>query len=270
MNNVLSRLKDSSAYLLYKYRQILINVTKNELSSKYAGSLFGIGWAILSPLLIIIVYAIVYLVIFQVRVPSLSSTDYVLYIFSGLVPFLSLSESLGLGVSSVIANKNILNNTVFPIDLVPAKAVLLSQPTMIVGFFVIIYGAIISHGFSWTFLLLPLIWVLQIMGLIGTNWVLSLFTVIFRDMQNLITVIIMILMVASPIAYTPEMLTGILKYFIYINPFAYFVIGYQKILILRQMPEPVTLAGIFIIPITLFLAGNWLFTRGKKAMADYV
>ena len=265
-----SHQRENSAYLLIKHRKLLFNVTRNELSSRYAGSLLGIGWAVLAPLLIIFIYAVVYLVIFKVKVPSLSAPDYVLYIFSGLVPFLSLSESLGLGVGSIIANKSVLNNTVFPVDLVPAKAVFLSQPTMIVGFFVIITGTVITHGFSWTLFLLPLIWGLQIMGLIGLNWILSLFTVIFRDMQSLITSIIMILMIASPIAYTPDMVSGMLKYIILFNPFAYFVIGYQRVLVLRQIPDPITIAGIIIIPTALFLLGNWLFTKGKRAVADYV
>ena len=267
---IFGRRQDSSANLLFRHLKILIAVTRSELASRYAGSLFGMGWAILSPLLIMVVYSLVYLVIFRVRVPSLTPIDYVLYIFSGLVPFLSVSEALGMGVTSIIANKSVLNNTVFPIDLVPAKAVLLSQPTMIVGFVVVLVGTVISKGFSWTLFLLPVIWLLQIIGLVGVNWLLSLSTIIFRDMQNLITVILMMLMVASPIAYTPDMVTGMMVYLVYVNPFAYFVVGYQKVLILREMPDLITTAGIILIPTIFFLLGNWLFTNGKRAVIDYV
>jgi lipopolysaccharide transport system permease protein len=268
-NNSLNK-KASSANLLYKHRKLLFSVTINELTSRYAGSLMGFGWAILSPLLIISVYSVIYLVIFKVKTSSMSSSDYVLYIFSGLVPFLSLSESLAFGVSSVVSNKNVLNNTVFPIDLAPAKAVLLSQPTMLVGFTVILLGTGFTHRLSWTTLLLPIVWGLQIMGVIGLNWILSLVTVVFRDMQSLITIVIMVLMVASPIAYTPEMVSGLIKIIIYVNPFAYFVITYQRILVLGQLPDLITSLGVIVSSVGLFILGNWLFSQGKATVIDYV
>src|SRR5215813_12523636 len=112
-----------SAKFLLTHHKLLWRVSLNELKSRYAGSIIGLGWALVFPLLLMSIYAVTYLVIFQVRVPSLSPLQYVLLIFCGLVPFLMTSEALSYGVSSVMANKSVLSNTVFPIDLTPAKAV---------------------------------------------------------------------------------------------------------------------------------------------------
>ena len=72
--------------------------------------------------------------------PGSSAWEYVIFIFSGLVPYLMTAEALVTGVTSVIANKSVLNNTVFPIDLAPVKAVLTSQATMLVGMTVTLVG----------------------------------------------------------------------------------------------------------------------------------
>ena len=261
---------NGSASLLIKHRGLLFRVTRNELASRYAGSLLGIGWAVLAPLLLIFIYAVVYLVIFRVKVPGLSAASYVVYIFSGLIPFLATSEAISLGVPSVIANKAVLNNTVFPIDLAPVKAVLLSQVTMVVGMGTILVGAIVTGTIAWTMLLVPLIWMLQVIALIGLNWILALLNVVFRDLQNLITVILMLLMVVSPIAYTPDMVPPNLVVIILLNPFAYFVTAYQSTVVLGELPTIANLLALFVIAIGLFMLGNWMFSRAKRVVTDYV
>src|SRR5262245_54875470 len=121
-----------SAKGLVTHRWLLWPVRRNGLKSRYAGSVVGQGWAVLTPILLLGISGVVYLVIFRVQVPGLSPVQYVLMIFAGLVPFLMTSEALTLGVNSVVANRSVLNNTVFPIDLAPPKSVLLAQIPMAV------------------------------------------------------------------------------------------------------------------------------------------
>jgi len=158
---------DHSTRFLISRRRLLWRVARHELRARYAGSVLGVGWAVVIPLVLLGVYAAVYLVIFQVKVPGLSATEYVLLIFSGLVPFLATSEALVTGVGAVVANKSALSNTVFPIDLAPAKAVLLSQITMVVGFAVITMALAVTGRLSWTMLLVPIVWVLHVLALFG-------------------------------------------------------------------------------------------------------
>lgn len=269
MRTKLSSLVHSGQYLI-SHRQLLWRVTRSEMTARYAGSIFGIGWAVLTPLLILVIYSVVYLVIFRVRVPGLSSVDYVLFIFSGLVPFLMTSEALSTGVGSVVANKSVLSNTVFPIDLAPAKAVLLSQVTMGVGMIVILAAAFSTGHLFWTALLLPVIWGLHMFALIGVVWMLSLINLVFRDLQNLVSLAVMILMIASPIAYTPEMVPDSLRLFIAVNPLAYFVTTYQQILIFGQWPGLLNSIVLVVMSVTLFALGGYFFARSKRALIDYV
>jgi lipopolysaccharide transport system permease protein len=249
---------------------LLLRVTWNDLGRRYAGSFLGVSWVVIAPAASIALYAAVYRLIFRVHVPGLGGWDYVLYIFSGLVPYLMTAEALTAGVSSVIVNRSVLNNTVFPIDLAPVKAVISAQGSMLVGMLVTVVGVIAVGRAHWTLLLLPLVWVLQMMALIGISWFLSLVNVVLRDLQNLITLLLVMLMIASPIAYSPAMVPGSLKLVIWLNPLAYFVLTYQRILVLGQLPELVPALILVVGSIGVFLLGGFFFSRTKAVMIDYV
>ena len=127
----------------------------------------------------------------------------------------------------MIANKSVLNNTVFPIDLAPIKPVLSAQAIMTAGMLVVLAGAVMTGNIHATLVLLPVIWALNIIWLAGLNWLLSVINVIFRDLENFVSAILMVMLVASPIAYTPAMVPSSLKLLLDLNPFAYFVVAYQ-------------------------------------------
>jgi lipopolysaccharide transport system permease protein len=264
------KLNDNSARFLVSHRKILWGVTRNELKVRYAGSLLGITWMLLGPMLILGVYSVVYLYIFRVQPDRMTSEQYTLYIFAGLAPYLMTAEALSFGVSSVIANKLVLSNTVFPIDLAPIKAVLISQGSTIVGFAIILFAGVWLRLLSWTILLLPIVWILHLMFLAGLNWILSLINIVFRDLQYLITIVLMILVIASPIAYTPDMIPRSLKLMIILNPMAYYFSAYQKILVLGQIPNVFDSLVLIILSIGSFWLGGWLFARLKRVLIDYV
>jgi lipopolysaccharide transport system permease protein len=250
--------------------RLLLRVTWSDLGRRYAGSLLGIGWVVVAPAISIALYAAIYRLVFRVHVPGLGGWDYVLYVFAGLVPYLMTAEALTGGLASVVVNRSILNNTVFPIDLAPVKAVLSAQGSMVAGMIVTIAGVIAIGRAHWTILLMPVVWALQVLAMIGVSWVFSLVNVVLRDLQNLITLLLVMLMIASPIAYTPAMVPSSLQWVLWVNPLAYFVLIYQKILVLGELPDPLQAALLVVISLGLFFLGGFFFSRTKAAMIDYV
>jgi lipopolysaccharide transport system permease protein len=260
----------NSARYLVTHFGLLWRVTRNEVATRYAGSLLGFAWFLLAPLLMLGVYGAVYLFIFRVSATGLSRGAYVLYIFAGLVPFLATSEALSLGVPSVVANRSVLSNTVFPIDLVPAKAVLGSQGVMVVGLAIVLVGAALTGRLAWTVLLLPVVWLLHVGAVLGVLWVLTLVNVVFRDLQSVLNVFLMLMLIASPIAYTPAMVPEKLRLLLRLNPFSYLVTAYQSILVLGSLPTAGNCLVLVLGSLTMFLFGSWFFGRAKRVMIDYV
>ncbi len=260
--------RHAGQYLL-SHSRLLWRVTWNELRARYAGSVLGLGWAVLTPLMVLAIYATVYLFVFRVQVPGLTPAGYVLFIFSGLVPFLMTSEALSGGVASVSANKSVWSNTIFPADLAPVKAVLLGQMPMLVGLPCLVLALALSGGLHWPLLLVPAVWALHVLALIGLTWALSLVNLVLRDLQNLVSLLLMALMVASPIAYTTEMVPAGLKPLLAFNPFAYYVITYQNILVLGRWPAAADLAILAGTAVAAFGLGGLFFARAKALLIDY-
>lgn len=265
-----STLREGSARYLVSHRSLLWRIASNELRARYAGSHLGNVWVVLTPALLLVVYALTYVAILKIRLAGLSEWEYVIFIFSGLVPYLMTAEALVSGATSVIANKSVLNNTVFPIDLAPVKVVLIAQATMVTGMTVTLVGAALIGTLRWTIVLLPAIWLLNIVALIGVNWFISLLNVVFRDIQNFLTPLLMIMLIISPIAYTPEIVPDSLKPLILLNPFAYFVVAYQQVIVLGIAPRLDHALALLLLALVPFIAGSWFFARAKRVIVDYV
>jgi lipopolysaccharide transport system permease protein len=259
-----------SAFYLLTHGRLLWRIMKTELASRYAGSVLGLAWALLLPLLVLTLYTVTYTMILRVQIPGLTSFQYTLFIFAGLVPFLSTADALGQGVGSVVGNRTLLTNTVFPIDLAPVMAVLLSQVVMVVGMTLLVAGLCVVGEIHATLILLPVVWALQVLALTGVIWFLSLLNVVLRDLQTLLGIVIMTLMIASPIAYTPESVPDSLRFLLFLNPFAWFVVAYQKIIVFGHWPTALDWLALVGFSALVFGAGGYFFSRTKKAMIDHV
>jgi lipopolysaccharide transport system permease protein len=264
------RLRQPAWRFLVTHRRPLWRSTRTEIHARYAGSLLGTTWIFLAPVLLLAIYGVVYLAIYDVKTPELSSTRYMLYIFAGLVPYLTTAESLTQGAGSIATNRSLLMNTVFPVDLAPVRAVLTALPIALAGSAIILVGAAAAGTLHWTALLLPVVLVLHTLALVGLNWFLSLVAVVVRDVLYVITVVLVMLLVLSPIAYTPSMVPSGWKFVLAINPFAWFVLVYQKLLILGEMPSALLWAGLVAAGLGLFVAGDRFFSWAKRVAMDYV
>jgi homopolymeric O-antigen transport system permease protein len=255
---------------VWQHRALIVQTTKNTIVQKHAGSVFGILWIVLTPLLFLAIYATVYSTIFQIRPPDVTESGYLLLLISGLLAFLAFSEGLSSGTTALNANRVILLNAVFPPYLIPLNTVLTAHASALVGFAIVSIGAAWIGSASWSLLLVPLVLLFQVMFLVGLSWILSPIRLVFPDIQNLIGPLILILAIASPIAYTPQMVPAALKGVIYLNPLSYFVLPFQFLIVRDQMP-PVWLSALTAgLGLAFYIGGYWWFRRISRIFADYV
>jgi lipopolysaccharide transport system permease protein len=255
--------------LLYRYRHILYATTVVDIRSRYIGTVFGLTWAVVYPFLFLGLYAVVYGIILNVRLAHSTSFEYTLVMFAGLIPFIGFSEALSLSVSSVSANKPLIKNTLFPIELVPVKAVLASSPSMIVGLCGLLIMLWASGSFHATQVLIVPLLLLQLAFSIGIGWLLSALNVIFRDIAQAIGIVVLFLMIASPIGYTTDMIPPRLLLLAWVNPLFYIIELYREVLIYGTLSAVywLVLAGLAAIS---FALGYQVFRRLKPVFAEYV
>ncbi len=253
----------------WRFRRILIQTTVVEIKRTYAGSILGLLWVFLGPLLLLCLYAVIYAVVFRVRPVSMTLSEYILYIFSGLVPFLAFSMSLTAGSLSLSTNKAVLLNTVFPADLIPLRSVLVASVSLPAGLAIVFVADFFLSTPSLTLLFVPLVVVLQIMFVVGLVWILSLLTLLIRDIQQILIYVTIFLLIITPIAYTQDMIPAQLKLIMYLNPLFYYVVSYQSLIIGNQMPPADILIVGLISSLLMFSGGFWLCQKAKEVFYEY-
>lgn len=257
--------------LIYVYRHRITEAIFHELRLRYVGSFFGVLWAFLYPALQLGIYAALYAFVFRIRPPGLDEFGYVLLVFSGLVPLLTFNEAMIASMNSLVANKALLLNTVFPAELIPLRAALTAQIPGVIGLGITLCLGLVLGRVSWlAIIMLPILWGLLVMFATGIGWALSLLTLVTKDVTHGIGLVTMLLFILSPFAYTPEMVPSSLKAVLWLNPLSYFVLSFQRLLCFGEAPAISHTVAVLVIGLGTFLCGFRLFERGKRVFFDYV
>lgn len=259
-----------SLRILYSYRTRVLEGVLHDVGQRYTGSVLGSFWAVLYPMLNLGIYAVLYAFIFKVRPSGLTEMQYTLLIFSGMVPLMAFSEALSASTSSLSAHKNLLLSTVFPAELLPPRSALAAHATSLVGLGLTLALGVALGRTGWkAALLVPVFWMLLLMFVIGIGWITSLLSLVARDIQHGLGLIIMLLFVLSPFAYTPEMVPSSLKIVIYLNPLSYFVLSFQQLICYDAWPGVIPATGAIILAFSSFFLGFSIFRRAKHVFFDY-
>jgi lipopolysaccharide transport system permease protein len=254
---------------LRRNRRVFLQTTIAEVRSRYAGSLLGLFWLVLAPLALMSIYAAIYLYVFRVRPVDMTPSHYVVYVLSGLLPFLTFSDGLASGTSSLSTNRAILLSTVFPAELVPLRAVLAGQAPPVIGMIVCIVAAVATGLASPAMAAIPLIWLLLLLFVAGIVWVLSLANLLVKDIQHALGFVNMILLVASPIGYTLDLAPPELRIWLQLNPLAHYIDAIHQCVVYGRLPDARAWTILIGLSLTSFFAGYWVFQRAKRVLLDY-
>lgn len=260
----------SPVWLITAYLPRLREAVLHDLRLRYGGSVLGLGWAVVGPLLQLSTYAVIYALVLRIRPEGLGTEGYVLMVFSGLVPLLAFNECLVASMGSLSANRALLLNTVFPAELIPLRAALAAQVPGIVGLLVACGLGVVLGRVHWSmFAVVPALWTLLVMFAVGVGWVLSLLTLVAKDLQHGIGIVTTLLIVCSPFAYTPEMVPPALRAVLWFNPLSYFVLSFQAVLCHGAPPLWQAALGAALLGIGAFFGGFALFQRAKAVFFDH-
>ena len=257
--------------LLFGYRNLFWNLIVLDFKVRYAGSRLGLLWTLLSPLLLLGAYLLLFGKILGVRPdPTLSGLDYALLMACGLLPWLGFSEGVIRGTGSVLVQRNLMKSQIFPMELIPVTAVYAGLVIQMGGIVVLLLVLGFRGVLGLTLLLLPLLVVLQALFTMGVVWFLSCVNIVYRDTSQVIGLVMVLLMFLSPIAYTQEMVPAGLELVVKLNPLSYLIEGYRGALMFNRLPSVaglVTFAGLAFVTL---LTGYRYFMRLRRELPDFV
>ena len=153
----------------WKLRRRLIPATAHDFRQRYRGSLLGLIWVVLLPLLFLGIYAFVYVAVFRVSLPDGGPTDYALYVLAGLAPYFATMEVVGQSTGALRANLAMVRNAILPLEAVPARIALVSLTGEAVAMILLLTLSAWSGRLSANALLLPLVLAIHLFFNLGLS-----------------------------------------------------------------------------------------------------
>ncbi|WP_161958914.1 ABC transporter permease [Ferruginivarius sediminum] len=254
--------------LLYQRRHFVQDKIILDLRKRYSGSLLGMGWVLLVPLLFLGLYAMVHIVIHNISPNGMDIFDFSLMMFVGLMSVLGTAEPLAQATNSLPASRQWLLNLALPPQLLVAQMTMTGFTTCVIGLIVAIPVSLILDPMRWTAVFAPLVVMLQLLFVVGICWIMAIMAVLFKDLQILVRFISLALLIASPISYTWEMLAGFTKIFVLLNPISHYIILNQYLMVIGEFPPlEIVLSGTGIA-LGTFALGNYVVRRMVNVLAD--
>jgi lipopolysaccharide transport system permease protein len=251
------------ASALWAYRGFILGSVKREFQSRYLGSLLGRTWAIFNPLAMIIVYTVIFAQIMKTRLPGIEDTfSYSIYLMSGLLPWGLLAEILSRSQSVFVENGNLIKKANFPRGTLPIVTLITASINFSIVFILFMVVLVITANFPGIAILgiLPVL-MIQIVFAGGLGILLSTLNVFFRDIGQMIGVLLTLWFWFTPIVYPISIVPDKAKSLLELNPMTPLITAYRDICLYHHMPHwetliPVTLLSAFVLwfGITVFKA----------------
>lgn len=249
---------------LYQYRELLKTNIQKEIRGKYKGAWLGVVWSYLNPLLMLVVYSVVFSKIMKIQIPN-----YTMFLFTALIPWTFFTQTVSQGAFSVVANGSILKKVYFPREIIPISIVTSNVITFLISCIIMLFFIFVTGlGVSWYILLFPVVLISQYVLLLGITFILSSVTVYIRDLEHIITVLLMVMFYGTPIVYSMDMVPASMKAILLLNPMTPIINSYRDILFYKQMPNLKDLALIIIVAIVLFNIGLVIFRKLERNFAE--
>jgi lipopolysaccharide transport system permease protein len=194
---------------------------------------------------------------------------YVVFVFSGLIPYIGFMEATVQSCVAIKQNIHLIKNVMLPIELIPARVVAVSMITQMISMSIIIVLTSINGTASWHLLWLPVVFALQIIFLLGLSWILACLGVAILDVGYFINLFVLLLMFISPIGFTLDMVPDFLKIVCYLNPIYYMTEMYRGSLLTGSLPDVLTMSIYVVMCCSSFVFGSIFFRRFKNFLVDY-
>ncbi len=252
---------------LWHYRDLLYFLTRREISIRYKQTLLGLLWAILQPLLSMVVFSL-----FLGRLAGIDSDGlpYPVFSYLGLLPWTYFANAMTRSSGSLVSNANLLSKVYFPRLLIPLSATLSALVDFGIAFLVLLgLMAWYQIPLSWSVLwLVPLTLITAFLAT-GIGMGLAALNVQYRDVQHAIPFMMQLWMFATPVVYPVDTVPERWQFLLDLNPMTGLIEAYRA----APLGRPIDFESLAVsaaVGLVLVAIGIWRFRRMEKIFADVV
>jgi len=255
---------------VWRHRRLLRRMAERDLRQRYVGSTLGFAWAAINPLLFVGIYAAIFTFVFGGRLsPEAPTAQYALYVVSGLLPWVAFSEVANRSVQTMVEHRNLVKYVVFPIQILPLTSLYATAFSQVIGLAALLaLAATVRSGLDVNVLLLLPILALQLVFLAGVAWLLGAIGAVFRDVKEVLQIVLTVGMFLTPIFYVESLLPPALRLLIALNPLTHLVRLYRDALMGTGPQHPESLAAFAAVSFLLLPLGYLVFERTRVFLSD--
>ncbi len=252
---------------LKEYRDLFFFLVWRDIKILYAQTILGFAWAVLNPLLQIIIFTLVFGHVAKIYTDGI---PYVLFSTVAIIPWTYMSQAITQSSQSLVQNQQMLGKVyfprlIFPITPVLARMVDFGISILIVVCVVFYYRVLPTRNL----LLLPLFLLLMMSVSAGIGMWLSAMAIRFRDVRFAMQFVIRLLMYSAPIVYSASSMSKTLRMIYSLNPIVCVIEGIRACLLGTPIPWPYIWPGIVTAGI-LFASGALYFKRLERVFVDVI
>lgn len=253
---------------LAQHSHLILSFARRDIRAKYKQTVFGVAWAVLQPLSLMVVFTFVFSKF--ARVDS-EGIPYPIFAYSALIFWTSFASAVSQGTVAMTANASLVRKIYFPRETL-LLAVMISSLIDLAISGSVFAGMFVYYrmAFSWTMLwVIPLL-MLQILFTVAVISVTSAMHVYFRDIGHALPLLLQLWMLATPVAYPLSSVPEWVQPWYVLNPMALLIHAYRQV-VLQSLPPDVgylvpAFAGIAIVAMAAYLA----FKRAERTFADVI
>jgi len=249
-----------------QYHELIWELAIKELRVRYKRSLLGFFWALLHPLLMMIVLSVVFSQVMRVPVPH-----YSIFLISALLPWTFFSQALSYSVESIVANGELLKKVYVPRTVFPLAAVLANIINFLLSLIPLVaLLLVLRFPFHWTWIYLPVPLLGLLLFTIGFGLFFAAANVFFRDLSHILQVVLAAWFYLSPVIYSAEFIPAQYRHFARLNPMSYPLDGFREAIYYGRIPSWQFSAVTLTIGIAALWIGYGFFRRVQDSLVLYV
>jgi lipopolysaccharide transport system permease protein len=248
------------------HRDLLFYLVWRDITVRYKQTVLGPAWAILQPLILMLIFTFVFGRVAQIRPKGF---DYPVFLFAGLIPWTLFSQGMPMSALSLVNQQNILTKVYFPRLFVPTAAACVFVVDLVIS--LAIYAAVLLYYHttpSWTIIFVPLLILLTLIATLAFGILISALTVFYRDFRHIVPFLTQIFMFITPVIYPAEMLTQRYQWILAFNPMFGIVSAYRWAILGLDWNLPI-LAISTASALGLFVFAVFYFRRTERRFADF-
>jgi lipopolysaccharide transport system permease protein len=252
---------------LWAHRELLITLTKREIVSRYKQTLFGLGWSMLQPILQTLVYTIAFSLV--LKTPSAEGIPYAIFVFANLTLWTYFSSSTINAMNSLRANSALITKVAFPREIIPLSVILSGLFDFVITFIVLVILNLF-FGFypNLRFIYIPTILFVEILFILNLSLILSVLTVVRRDLTYVVTFFITLYMFLTPVFFPLSALPQTIQEYYYISPMGAIIDAFKNVVFYNYEPRWYSLLISSTVLVLMFIPCYKFFKRAEKLFAD--